>query len=230
MAASAPTSARGTSFCGSPCPERLVRLDLTELLACPRCGPDRGFVAFVDRLEDGVIVEGRIDCPECESRHPLRDGVLYMTTAESPDDRDDSDVGAAAELAGALLGVPSGSEVLLAGPGLDSVAATLAADRPGAAILLLTRGAASASTRVYPIAIDDGRALPIRSGRIHGAVLKGGAESDPSALARVLVPGTRVVILEPGDTLSRYEACGSFDTLATDSRAAVLVASPPPAV
>jgi uncharacterized protein YbaR (Trm112 family) len=206
-----------------------VRLELTELLACPRCGPDRGFVAFVDRLEDGVIVEGRIDCPECEDRHPLRGGVLYMATTDSPGGNDDPDP-AAAELAGALLGVPSGPEVLLAGPGLDSVAATLAADRPGASILLLTRGAATAGAHVHPIALDDAGALPFRSGRIQGAVLRGGAESDPSALARVLAPGSRVVILEPDEGLARYEAGGLFDALATDSRAAVLVASPPPAI
>lgn len=207
-----------------------MRLDLTELLACPECGPDRGLVAFVDRLEDGVIVDGRIDCPECERRHAVRNGVLYLATAESPYEADDLDPAAAAELAGALLGVPSGPEVLLAGPRLGSMASVLAAGRPGASILVLARGSVSAGARVHPIAIDDARALPFRYGRIQGAVVRGGTEVDPPALARVLVPGARVVILEPGEELARYEASGAFDTLATDSRAAVLVASPLPAV
>ena len=210
-----------------------MRLDLTEILSCPSCGPDRGFVAFVDRLEAGIIVQGRLDCPECEQRHPVVDGVLYMSDGSTETGAEDHrGLAEKSELAMALLGVPEAPEVILVGPGLDQLAAELAANRPSASLLCLTTAphARAFPDRVHPIVYGETGTLPFRSDRIHAAVLSGAAAFDPAEIARVLVPGSRIVILEPGSGLPDLQALESISTLAADPRAAVLVASPLPAV
>jgi uncharacterized protein YbaR (Trm112 family) len=104
-----------------------VQLELTEILSCPTCGPDHGFVAFVDALENGIIVQGRLDCPECERRHQVVDGVLFLADAGPGASNDGSPLPPGEfAVASALLGVPTGPEVILLGPGLDQLAAGLA--------------------------------------------------------------------------------------------------------
>jgi len=206
-----------------------VLLELTEVLSCPACGPEHGFVAFVDRLEKGSILQGRLDCPQCERRHRVVDGVLYITEERSGE-AEALELPAAAELASALLGVPPGPEVLLLGPGLDGLAAGLAGERPAASLLCLTAVPAAPADRVHPIVADETRTLPFRSARIHGAVLRGGTAVGPAEIVRVLAPGARIVILEPGPELLGFEAFGTVSAVASDSRAAVLVASPLSAV
>ena len=43
-------------------------LDLSESLACPRCGPPQRVIVLVERMEGGRVLDGRLDCPGCESR------------------------------------------------------------------------------------------------------------------------------------------------------------------
>lgn len=208
-----------------------MRLELTEILACPNCGPDRGFVVFVDTLEQGAVVQGRLDCPECERRHRMVDGVLHLAeivpggaqprTPELPE---------AHELMMALLGVPAGPEVLLLGWGLEQLAGRLAVDRPTSSLLCLATERPAPAERVHPIIHGDTGALPFRSGHINGVVMAGATNIDPAEIVRVLVPGSRIVILEPGSLLAGFQALGGVSTLAADSRAAVLVASPLSAV
>lgn len=208
-----------------------MRLELTEILACPACGPDRGFVAFVDSLANGIILQGRLDCPECERRHRVVDGVLYLADARPPATDDSSHMPPRArEVAAALLGVPSGPEVILVGPGLYQLAAGLAADRTTTTLLCLTTAPEVPPDRVHPIVCGDTRILPLRSGRVHAAVLRGGETVEPAEIVRVLAPGSRIVILEPGPELADFQALDAVGTLAADSRAAVLVASPLSAV
>jgi hypothetical protein len=60
--------------------------------------------------------------------------------------------------------------------------------------------------------------------------VRGGAIVEPAEIVRVLVPGSRIVIVEPGPELASFQALDAVDTLAADSRAAVLVATPLSAV
>jgi uncharacterized protein YbaR (Trm112 family) len=55
-----------------------VLLELSELLACPRCGPPQALVVAVDAMEGRRVVEGRLGCPACDGRFPLRSGVVYL--------------------------------------------------------------------------------------------------------------------------------------------------------
>src|SRR3954451_16175772 len=99
---------------------------LTDLLACPRCGPEFGLVLLADRVEDRRVLEGRLGCPNCREQYPVVHGAL---DARLPAERVASaasveaavgagdDPEAAVRLA-ALLGLADArGTVLVAGPG-----------------------------------------------------------------------------------------------------------------
>ena len=199
-----------------------MRLELTEVLACPDCGPDHGLIAFVDQMDGRRITAGRLDCPNCEQRHPIRDGVVYLHGSDSPNDglsiRPPTDRGLA-ELAAALLGAPTGPEILLVGPGLSSVAISLADMRPLASVLAFADPSPEPHERVHWIVPVPDAPLPVRSARLHGAVVMGTASIDPAEAGRILVPGCRLVILTPGPEAPRFSQVGPMRELASDSRA-----------
>src|SRR5512142_2083643 len=53
-------------------------LRLTDLLACPRCGPPHGLVLLADRVEDRRVLEGLLGCPNCGGRYPVRAGLADL--------------------------------------------------------------------------------------------------------------------------------------------------------
>lgn len=221
-----------------------MHLELTEIFVCPDCGPGHGLIAFVDRMEERRIVEGRLDCPMCERRHEIRGGVVLLVPepaagppAEAPDSP--SPTGAtddgeppddAATMAAALLGPPGGPEVLLLASGTSALGPAIADLRPDAALVTFgdlrsgasAGGASHARVNRVVVPADSGAAgLPIRAGVLDGAVLPG--TSGASFLAdavRALSPGSRLVVLSPSPeataTLSELE---EVEQLATDPRA-----------
>lgn len=199
-----------------------MRLELTEVLACPHCGPDHGLIAFVDQVDGRRITTGRLDCPICEQRHPIRDGVVYMRGSDSTDVAGSTctptDSGMA-ELAAALLGAPTGPEILFVGPGLASVATALADMRPLASVLAYADPLPESHERVHWIVPATGVPLPMRSARLHGVVVVGTDSVEPAEAGRILVPGSRLVILAPGPEVPAFLPAGSVRELASDSRA-----------
>lgn len=54
---------------------------LTDLLACPRCGPGFGLVLLADRLSERRVVRGRVGCANCRETYAIENGVLRFTAA-----------------------------------------------------------------------------------------------------------------------------------------------------
>lgn len=204
-----------------------MNLELTQILVCPHCGPPNGLVAFVDRMEERRIVEGRLDCPVCERRHAVREGrVLLGDVAE------EGAGGAGVEAAGveaagddpantaaALLGPPEGPEILLLAGGAQSIAPAIADLRPEAAVVALGPGSTGRHPRVYPvIPSHGGEHLPFRPGTFGGAVLTGARSDLVAEVAPTLAAGARLVVLAPrGARPDR--AAPSLRELAADARA-----------
>lgn len=174
------------------------------------------------------ITTGRLDCPNCEQRHPIQDGVVYLLGADPSDVQvpdGTPETPDSAELAAALLGAPTGSELLLVGPGLSSAANSIADMRPLASILAYAHPSAEPHERVYGITPVPGAPLPVRSARLHGAVVLGTASIDPAEAARILAPGCRLVILTPGADAPMFSQASPMRELASDVRAWVGVRS-----
>lgn len=54
---------------------------LTDILACPRCGPEFGLVLLADRVEDRRVLDGRLGCPNCREQYPIAGGAMDARVA-----------------------------------------------------------------------------------------------------------------------------------------------------
>ena len=48
-------------------------LELSEVLACPRCGPPQVMVAVVHESVGHRVTRGFLGCPTCDSRFPIEE-------------------------------------------------------------------------------------------------------------------------------------------------------------
>lgn len=198
-----------------------MHIELTELLCCPRCGPPHGLIAFVDRIEDRRILDGRLDCPICETRHPVRGGIVYLEAegdvAADPSTVPPPDPDEAA-IAAALLGPPEDAEILLLVGGAARLGPALADLRPDAAVVAWGPPPARRHDRVHPVVSGRPTKPPIRPGRLDGAVLTRDGEEWLTDLGRALAPGGRLVLLGPDPALA-VPAEARLTELASDPRA-----------
>lgn len=208
---------------------------LTDVLACPRCGPDFGLILLAERMEDRRVAAGHLGCPNCRSQYPVRDRVVDLRTdgpgwTPSPGPVEDarSPEEAPVRLA-ALMGLAGASgTALVAGPGARHAAA-VAALVPELEVIALSAErdppvAAEPGARVSPVRAS-GPGLPFRGG-LRGAALTGGAD-DPRLREglRVLAPGARLVVdPAPAGTADALRALGAEVLL--DEDGAVVARAP----
>jgi uncharacterized protein YbaR (Trm112 family) len=193
---------------------------LTDILSCPRCGPEFGLVLLADRVEERRVLEGRLGCPNCREQYPVRGGELdarLSTAAQTPMDRVGSsdaavvgDAGAGVRLA-ALLGLAEArGTVLVAGPGV-ALAAEVAALVPELEVVALAAEPGGGGEQPGVSRIAAGAGLPFRARTLRGVALTGGA--DPALLAegvRVLQPGARLVVEgAPAGTVELLSSLGA---------------------
>lgn len=55
-----------------------MHLLLTDRLTCPRCGPSFGLILLANRLDDRVVREGRLGCPNCRDSFPIEGGFADL--------------------------------------------------------------------------------------------------------------------------------------------------------
>ena len=48
---------------------------LTDVVTCPRCGPEFGLILLADRLEERRVMQGRLGCPNCREEFPIERGI-----------------------------------------------------------------------------------------------------------------------------------------------------------
>ncbi|HET7228642.1 MAG TPA: Trm112 family protein, partial [Longimicrobium sp.] len=199
---------------------------LTDMLTCPRCGPEFGLILLADRIDARRVLEGRLGCANCREQYPIRNGTVDVripgisggeTGSPGPAVGDASaDAGgdpreAAVRLA-ALLGLANAQgTVLVAGPAA-ALAGELSALLPELEVVALADGPSDSDVQpgVTHMAGAAER-LPFRGGKLRGVALTGGANL--AALAegvRVLQTGARLVVenAAPGtaDALGRLGA------------------------
>lgn len=51
-----------------------MHLLLTDRLTCPRCGPEFGLILLAHRLQQRVVQDGVLGCPNCRDSFPIREG------------------------------------------------------------------------------------------------------------------------------------------------------------
>jgi uncharacterized protein YbaR (Trm112 family) len=172
---------------------------LTDVLACPRCGPAFGLIVIADRLEDRHVVEGRLGCANCRSSYPVVDRVADLRVGNSAEASNSAMLAADSERAfriAALLGVSAAPSTILV---LDRTGSTADEIAPILSGVHVIGGAAEDGPRDPDLANSSpilvGGRLPLRDRTMNGVALIGLGDSDLfQEAARVLVKGSRLVI------------------------------------
>lgn len=206
-------------------------LELSEILACPECGPPQVMVAVVHEALGHRVTRGFLGCPACDSRFPIEEGVVHLGGQESPD----SEVGSiaqmvpvseeAAMLAGAVLDLARGSGYLLVAPELETIAdavAALAERWEVVSLGAIGSNKGGQSVNVSRIVVPDGESAPVLPGRCRAAVLSG----DPSPhrireFAGALGPLGRLAVITPGPGAVAAMQDAGLEVIASDERVAV---------
>lgn len=176
-----------------------MRITLTDVLTCPRCGPEFGLIVLADRLEDRLVREGRLGCPNCRESYPIRNGVadlrgaVLIEDADGTPDRDArGDPAERAFRAAALLGVGHGGGSVLIVGGDRGLVSAIGDLLPNAYVVGAGRSPVGSGGAGWLL---HGQRLPLRSGTLRGVALLSGA--DPGMIgeaARVLSSGSRVLL------------------------------------
>jgi hypothetical protein len=186
-------------------------------------------------MEDRRITAGRLDCPMCETRYPIRDGVVRLDEAKggtgAPATREGAPDAArsrssvpvlpaeAAALAAALLGAPEGPETLLLAGAAAGLGPEVAELRPEAVIVAWGPAPQTRHLRVHPAVPSGATPVPrLRPAGLAGAVLAGAAGRWASAIAPAIGAGGRLVVLAPGSGFDPPADAG-LEELASDARA-----------
>ena len=169
---------------------------LTDVLSCPRCGPDFGLILLADALDARRVREGRLGCPNCRTEYPIRSSVADLRLGEA---------GATAVPVGGeyaeralrlavLLGVVDQQGIVLISGADPDLVAEVARHLPEAEVF----GGSSTPLSDGPVPgqswILHGAILPIRSGSLRGIALVGEGPVALAEAARALVPGGRLVV------------------------------------
>ncbi len=189
-----------------------MHLLLTDRLTCPRCGPEFGLILRADRIEDRVVLEGFLGCPNCRDQYPVRDGVgdLRAQPRSTPPPAEPRlDLPSAPEVGG-LLGIMRGpGQILLLGS-LSAHAAVLADLIEEIEIVALTASlpGSAGEAGVSRILVRD--RLPLYARVARGvALVEGEVACGLDEVARVVAPGGRLVVFgaSPG-AAAELEASG----------------------
>jgi uncharacterized protein YbaR (Trm112 family) len=192
---------------------------LTDLLSCPRCGPDFGLVLRADRIEQRRVEEGRLGCPNCREQYPVRQGVVDLRagsrlSAEPADEGEqppaEADPGAAALTLAALLGLAEASGSVLLVGGSAAQAEEMAALLPEVEVVTLTPAASSLSWQAGS-ALLGGVPFPFRDHALRGVALRGPVDEEGLREAlRTLHAGARLVLqAAPAGSGARLAALGA---------------------
>lgn len=180
---------------------------LTDILTCPRCGPDFGLIVLSDELQERRVRAGSVGCANCRASFPITHGTADLRHPASPALAVGRPLEEDAERpirVAALMGVQGSNTTVLV---LDPSGGTAQAiaelipdvhvvagssrvpDQPEVEGILLSR-------------IATGQRLPLRSGALKGVAALGVdvLELLPE-IRRVLLPGSRVVVEPAAESL-----------------------------
>lgn len=150
---------------------------LTDVLSCPRCGPEHGLVLLADRVEPPRVLEGTLGCPSCHERYPITAGFADLRTSPNSlpgaEDAPEPGGGEAAVRLAALLGVGQGlGHVLIAGEAAR-FAPGIAALVEGLEVVAIDEALAGWPEEAGVSRLAADASIPFRTASMRGVVLSG---------------------------------------------------------
>ena len=215
-------------------------LELSEILACPVCGPPQIMVAVVHESDSHRVTNGFLGCPACDSRFEIIAGVVHFSPADGtagPEATARAPVGplpeGSATLISAVLELQRGSGYVLLGPGLEGLAQAVAALAERWEVVSLGRRAADGTEDLAPLSrliTGEGGPLPLLPGRFAAAAMHGDVGVDELRhVAAALRQAGRLAIVSPGPVAVEALREAGLGVLAADARVIVAARLPGPA-
>jgi uncharacterized protein YbaR (Trm112 family) len=205
-----------------------VHIVLTDLLTCPRCGPDFGLILLAERMEGRKVIEGRLGCANCREEYPVHNGepdlrLVPPATAWTPASGDAERAlrfaallgvghapgtvlvyGADAGLLGGIRDLLPNARVLGAGPGALPGVGAEGVDWAVVGDRVPLR---SGSLRGLAFALPPGEALLDEALRVLAPGAHLVVDPAPPGLAASLVPkGVEILLEQDGATVASYPA------------------------
>jgi uncharacterized protein YbaR (Trm112 family) len=187
---------------------------LTDVLTCPRCGPEFGLILLADEMRERVVTSGRLGCANCRERFPIEREVVDLRLGDAgiratAGDPDDGKTGETAYRIAALLGVTEQpAAVLLVGH--EAAVATAVAGLLPDARITATAPAGDGPLPEGCSWLRHGERLPLRTGSMRGVALHGEVAGGLlEEAARLLQGGGRLVLdPAPAGAADRLEQLG----------------------
>jgi uncharacterized protein YbaR (Trm112 family) len=205
-----------------------MHLLLTDRLTCPRCGPSFGLILLANRLEDRVVHEGRLGCPNCRDSFRIEDGftdlrepprgVLPEGLAGSPPMGESEEAGRLVALLG-IAGGP-GTVALVGAPARYASALTASADEIQVVGVDADLHAWPETHRISRIVASPG--LPFFGSALRAVGVDGrlGAHWLAEA-ARCVVPRGRVVVIRATEGTEELLLAEGLSVLAAEAETVV---------
>lgn len=210
-----------------------MKLLLTDVLRCPRCGPAFPLILLADEIDgERRVVRGRLGCSNCRTGYPVRDAVLDLRLSDAAGcAQSDPPTGGTLEerslRLAALLGLSAGGgRVALRGPGA-AAAEGVAALAPEVQVVAIAAepGALPRGSTIDRIAA--GALLPFADGSLRGVALGPYASAETLNDALRALAGAGRLVLDPGapESAADLRALGARVLLEEDG---LVVAEKPP--
>lgn len=201
-------------------------LVLTDVLTCPRCGPEQGLIVLTDRMEGRRILEGALGCPICESKYPIRGGLADLRTSDQAPAPVSGVPGSGfdAMRTAALLGIAQGPAIVVMLGVTNDAAAEVAAIVPGLEIVTVAGDAADGVEQPGVSRLLTNAAFPLRGSSVRAALIETGVfEEFARDVVRVLAIGGRLVFPAGQPRFEELVEGGVLRVLARDASHVVTV-------
>ncbi len=199
--------------------------ELTDLLACPRCGPDHGLVLLVDEVQDRRVRNGRLGCPNCRTDYRVRDGVADLRlapNAQSPMVAPYEDDELALKLL-ALSGLAGQRGLMVLGERLAHIAAAVADAAPELDVVTVSVAGSAAGIEpgVSRVWCDTGWSLVEHRAKCVAIAPGGDASRGVESAARLVAAGGRLLLFDASDADVEAAQAAGLGLLAAEQGTAV---------
>ena len=197
---------------------------LTDVLACPECGPDNGLVLLSEKVQDRRVLEGQLGCPACERRYPVRGGFADFAPERVGEEALEQEGLEEAPLrVAALMGVAEGPASVLVCGASPQLAAAVAGLVPRLEVALTDSRADAEPEEPGVSRMRTGRHLPFYGASLRAVTLFGAtAARRLEEAVRVLHPTGRLVIMGAEPPTESELARHGLQLLAREGQTAVL--------
>ncbi len=176
--------------------------ELTDLLTCPRCGPQHGLVLLVREVEERRVRSGWLGCPECRTDYPVTDGVadLRLGGLERPNRADPLQDDELALKIVALSGMAHERGYLLLGDRLGHAASGVTELAPELEVIAVSSAPTPGGVVERVSRITSDVHFPLVEYRLRGvAIAPAGDRQLVAAAARRVAAGGRLVLFDAED-------------------------------